>query len=69
MINNGIFSDFSKFVDYPDYNSRIYPSYGADVKYEDGEEQKYRPQDQERLNENNGQGYGRSDNEYEDRGY
>lgn len=39
------------------------------MKYEDGEEQKYRPQDQERLNEHNGQGYGRNDNDYEDRGY
>lgn len=34
----------SYFSDYPDYNSRIYSSYGAEVKYEDGEEQKYRPQ-------------------------
>lgn len=31
------------FLDYPDYNSRIYSGY-AEVKYEDGEEQKYRPQ-------------------------
>lgn len=31
-------------LDYPDYNSRIYSNYGAEVKYEDGEEQKYRPQ-------------------------
>lgn len=34
---------FSFILDYPDYNSRIYSGY-AEVKYEDGEEQKYRPQ-------------------------
>lgn len=36
---------FSYFLsDYPDYNSRIYSTYGTEIKYEDGEEQKYRPQ-------------------------
>ncbi|XP_031633023.1 U1 small nuclear ribonucleoprotein 70 kDa [Contarinia nasturtii] len=49
--------------DYPDYNSRIYSSYGAEVKYEDGEEQKYRPQ------ENNGQYGHNDDDDYDDRGY
>lgn len=53
-------------TDYPDYSSRIYQSYGADVKYEEGEEEKYRPQEHERLHENNGQGY---DDDYDDRGY
>lgn len=60
---------FFATTDYPDYSSRIY-NYGAEVKYEEGDEQKYRPQQHERLHENNGQGYGNNDDdEYDDRGY
>lgn len=39
-----MFNQNVSVLDYPDYNQRIYNSYGAEVKYEDGEEQKYRPQ-------------------------
>lgn len=60
---------FVTFADYPDYSAN-YSAYGADVKYEDGEEQKYRPQEHERAHENNGQGYGHSNEEGEyDRDY
>lgn len=55
-------------TDYPDYNSRIY-TYGTEVKYEEGDEQKYRPQEHERVHENNVQGYRTADDEYDDRGY
>lgn len=61
----------SIFPDYPDY-SQNYGAYGANVKYEDGEEQKYRPQEHEKLHENNGQGYsshGNEEGEYDDRDY
>lgn len=57
--------------DYPDYNTN-FGAYGANVKYEDGEEQKYRPQEHEKLHENNGQGYSSHANEegeYDDRDY
>lgn len=56
------------FIDYPDYNSRIY-TYGTEVKYEEGDEQKYHPQEHERMHENNAQGYRTTDDDYEDRGY
>lgn len=61
-------------TDYPDYSTN-FVNYAADVKYEDGVEEKYRPQEHERLHErpheNNGQGYSSSnmheEGEYDDR--
>lgn len=55
------------FTDYPEFSAN-YAAYGADVKYEDDDEQKYRPH--EKLHENNGQGYhGQEEGEYDDRHY
>lgn len=62
-----------QFADYPDYSAN-FVNYAADVKYEEGEEEKYRPQEHERLHErlhdSNGQGYSSNMNEegeYDDR--
>lgn len=56
-------------TDYPDYSAN-FVNYAADVKYEDGSEEKYRPEEHERAHESNGQGYTTAQNEegeYDDR--
>ncbi|XP_052861940.1 U1 small nuclear ribonucleoprotein 70 kDa [Anopheles cruzii] len=56
--------------DYPDYSAQ-YAQYQSQVKYEDGEEEKYRPHDHEaNMRAENGRGYGGNDGEegeYDDR--
>lgn len=37
---------FTPFTDYPDYSQQDYSQYAGQVKYESGDEQKYRPADQ-----------------------
>lgn len=43
-------------ADYPDYSAN-FANYGAEVKFEDGEEKKFRPTDMDRQREMGGGGH------------
>lgn len=61
------------FTDYPEYSTN-FANYGAEVKYEDGEEKKFRPPDEDRHKDrenggNNGGQQSYEEGEYDDRDY
>lgn len=54
------------YIDYPDY-SENFVNYGAEVKYEDDDEKKFRPSEMDRQMENNGQqNFTNEDGEYDE---
>lgn len=63
-----VYNRFYYFADYPDY-SENFANYGAEVKYEDDDEKKFRPSESDRALENNGgqHNYANEDGEYDDR--
>lgn len=68
ILNLSLLTFTLSIVDYPDY-SENFANYGAQVKYEDGEE-KFKPSEDDRLREReNGQNYGHEEGEYDDRDY